>query len=208
MVFGGNRSCKPDGRNERSPLATDLARHVKELASGLEANGTHTATLTSCFTGPDEALVSHDMSFDLRNETPERLVDRAVESVNPDSRLILIGHSWGGWTAMTVAERIARKSPRSEGVIDGLVTIDPISRRNCNYSTWNNCLTAPSDFTDERREFLRESSRHWANFFQRKTIWLHSSRIPEAHVNKELEATHFDIDVQDTLWRHVESLVR
>gem|GEM_PF-844146 len=207
MVFGGNRSCKPDGHNELSPLTTDLARNITGIIDSVRASGKDLEIMLACFTGPGEVLLSYNFSHELETETPEGLVARAVKYSDPDSRLILIGHSYGGWTAMTVAEQVARKSTRSESVVAGLVTIDPISRKNCTYTSWNNCVTAPADFTEERLEFLRYASKYWANFFQRKTPWLHSSRISQAHFNKELDATHFNIDMHQHLWRHVELLL-
>ncbi len=127
-----------------------------------------------------------------------------VLSDQSDISIHLVGHSYGGWTAMKIAKELELKNRFS---IKNLVTIDPISRSECTPkkfteglpdveikriiekmlsgytltaedtpTTNKGCLRAPSDLGDAIAILARTS--RWTNFYQENYPFLHSSSIP------------------------------
>ena len=204
LAFGGNRSCKPGGDSLPSPLATDMARRLIGMVHLVRSVGRPVEVLTSCFTDPDRVLVSRNLSSTSEDLDFETLVEQSVSSSDENHSLFIIGHSYGGWIAMRTAERIAAQS----GKIAGLVTIDPISRRECTYTNWDNCLSAPRDLSQKSLETIAANSGNWTNFYQTRTSYLHSSTIAQAHTNTQIDVDHFQIENHETIWRHLDRIMQ
>lgn len=203
MLFGGNRSCKPGLDAAPSPLHMDMARRAIGLINQFRSRGGTVDVLTSCFTSPDKVLVSRNFSPKFEAIDPENLLNEAHSTADINHRIFVIGHSYGGWVAMKMAEDLNAQA----GQLAGLVTIDPISRKDCTYTNWTNCLGAPRDFGDDALRGIKEKTAHWANFYQTTTPFLHSSEIAQADVNTKLDATHFTIDSNEAVWRHLDRML-
>ncbi len=203
LLLGGNRSCKSSTDSIPSPVTMDMAPRAIGLINRFRSDGGAAEVLTSCFLDPDNILVSRNFSSRFDTLDPEALVDESVAGIQANQRVFIIGHSYGGWIAMKIAERFSTGS----GQLAGLITIDAISRTGCTYSNWSNCVTAPKDFSPASLDGVRANTRHWANFYQTTTPYLHSSSIAQADLNLELQASHFTIDTNEAVWRHADRML-
>ena len=118
-------------------------------------------------------------------------------------KVSLIGHSYGGWTAMKVAQNLTPKA-----TLNTLVTIDAISRKNCHPrefvkalekgQPFSGCAEAPSDFnTQEIEAIAKRANGSWYNYYQTSAVMLHSSAFNSAAVkNEEVKYTPKDPKVE------------
>jgi hypothetical protein len=203
IVFGGNRSCKPDRNDRRTPLLMDMAAKIVDVLAKLRSAGRQTDVLASCFLDYDKLRFTRDVEAGENGRDEdigvEELIARTGESATGQSRLFLLGHSYGGWMAMKLAKDLAGRVE-----IDGLITVDPISRLRCTYTTWDDCFSAPTDIVPEERQRIKTGTKQWLNFYQTQTPYLHSGTIDEADENQELESTHFRIDTHEEVWTRLE----
>ncbi len=114
---------------------------------------------------------------------------KEVESDGSSVRIYFIGHSYGGFTSIQLADYFAER-------VVGLATIDAVSMLDCQakdmatkiYSTLNKklpgCLHAPSDpFSTKSiariQNTIKDSNHNkwWFNAYQTTFPWLHSSYI-------------------------------
>lgn len=203
LLFGGNRSCKSSTDSIPSPVTMDMAPRAIGLINRFRSDGRTAEVLTSCFIDPDKILMSRNFSPRFDTVDSEALIEQAMAGLDANQRVFVIGHSYGGWIAMKIAERFTSQS----GQLAGLITIDAISRKGCTYSNWSNCLAAPQDFSKESLDEVKTNTRHWANFYQTTTPYLHSGSIAQADVNLELQASHFTIDTNEAVWRHADRML-
>lgn len=177
--FGGYTSCAangntPDPKEQRLADAFDAA-----LAAVEETSDKETVTIRSCFTadaGKVHLVTSVEpdktRSIDLANLAKE--LGSFLSSKVPGGRLRLVGHSYGGWTVMSLAKDL----PASV-TIDTLVTIDPISTRDCTpldfLSGGAGCKRAPSDFGVDGLAAIKKRVGPWVNFYQTSDTVLFSS---------------------------------
>ena len=134
------------------------------------------------------------------------------------TKVILVGHSYGGWLAMHAAFQLT-----FEYQIDGLITIDPISPNDCgpgdisgNYlqSTLGvnghtvGCTNYPSKMKFYFKQIL-SGTKYWVNIYQTDYQVLHSSRIFEADLNVKVHfpknsywnyEPHKEIDNDSRTW--------
>lgn len=187
-IHGGNGSCRLGVDHQRAyPNALDLAKN-------LEAKGHRVTLNATCY-----QRVSYNVNFkNARNE--DVVLDRVayaeyfneiINRENPD-KLILIGHSYGGWLSLFLAERLPK-----DRKIDILITIDPISQIYCtipellsrypmHYTLETpkpGCQQAPADFGPERLRRIASRSGLWRHYFQNRTKPLRSGPISEATSN-------------------------
>ena len=115
----------------------------------------------------------------------------------PNPEVSIIGHSYGGWTAMKLMLAL---DPSIK--VHRLITLDPISRDNCSLqqfaknaeaiidnasSNSRGCSIAPEDFTATELAAIAAKTEKWVNYYQTTGIFLHSSAItgPAAVTNVE-----------------------
>ena len=120
-------------------------------------------------------------------------------------RIIILGHSYGGWKSMKMAS-----SPQllnyTRAPIE-LVTVDPISKINCTNPLMPGCRQAPSDFTDVEFATLNQRTR-WMNAVQEPGVILGSDSMPAAHVNlKFTGVNHFTIVSDQRLWEAITNFI-
>ncbi len=196
VILGGNTSCKQDADGVGSPLAMDMHTPFENLRKDLEESGLYAVDyFLSCHNS--DAAVHFSAS-----DAPGRLfstdftgaqakIDELFET-GAAHRLIMAGHSYGGWLAMKSALVLKEK-------LATLITIDPISRQ-CTILSPGNCTQAPKDVTHEQRLTIKGNAGRWLNFWQDQTSYLHSSVIPEADDNFEELVGHTAMDTQADVW--------
>ena len=205
VVMGGNTSCGQDAEGAQSPLLMSMHAPFENMRKNLEESGLFTVDyLLSCHT--TDAVVHFTAS-----DAPGRLfatdfagVQQKIDDLYDGGgahRLILAGHSYGGWLAMKTASVLHEK-------IATLVTIDPISRKTCSIFTPGGCTQAPTDIVHTEREAIKANAGHWLNFWQKRTFYLHASVIPEADENVEEQAEHTQIDSIPDVWEKLAHAVK
>lgn len=205
-VFGGNASCKPDQNGQRSPLGMDMYRPFVALSDRLTTdNGWHLSWILTCHNS--DASVHYVTSDDpeAMRTMPIPEVAPFVESfttANSPGHVFIGGHSYGGWLALKVALALP-----DDLNIEGLFSIDAISRKNCTFANPAECTQAPTDITRDQRRTLSDRTAHWINFFENQTFYLHSSPISEADENLKVATSHTGIDTHANVWTKVTNVV-
>lgn len=201
VLLGGNASCIEDADGQPSPEWMDMQGPFRDLAkhaSDNQGRGPRRVSMLSTCHQLDSLL--HWTTSD-RHDDPSiadlQRTGEIIESfrVSTQSRhVILIGHSYGGWLAMKLASAAEIMG------LEGLFTIDPISRVHCSVSRPLGCTAAPQDFDSDARDRIAQVSGRWINFWQNRTLYLHSSIIPEANANQQIDAGHTAIDNHAAVW--------
>ncbi len=176
--FGGFTSCQfnagaPDPKNQG--LADAFER---SLAAVDEAIDREPFTIRSCFTA-DPTRVHYVTSAEPNNVKSVGLGDLAKEvgallsTKTPGARVRLVGHSYGGWTVLSLAKDLDPKL-----TVDALVTIDPISVRECNAGVLaaggDGCRRAPTDFGADGLAAIKKRVGNWTNIYQTSDTLLNS----------------------------------
>lgn len=176
--FGGFTSCQvnggvPDPKNQG--LADAFER---SLAAVEEATDREPFTIRSCFTA-DPTRVHYVTSAEPQNVKSVVLGDLAKElgalltTKAQGARVRLVGHSYGGWTVLSLAKDLDPKL-----TVDALVTIDPISVRECNAvilaAGGDGCRRAPTDFGVDGLAAIKKRVGNWTNIYQTSDTLLNS----------------------------------
>lgn len=197
-IMGGNTSCSTDDDGNSSPQWMGMTAPFNNLRKKLEESGQYTVSyFLSChnsdaavhYAASDDPTSIHDTDF---TGTKEK-IDQLYESTGAQ-RLIVAGHSYGGWLAMMLGASFSER-------LSALITIDPISRVTCSFMTPAGCLQAPTDISHSKRLDIKGNADVWINFWQDRTFYLHSSTMNEADFNYQEQAEHTDIDSHDDVWQ-------
>lgn len=208
-IMGGNSSCRNDGvGNTRSPIGNGVYNNFHRLLADINADGRFAVKWTvSCHpnNNPNVYYVTSETGTQVQQTSIEAFVQQITTdpAVDPRDAVFFAGHSYGGWLAMKAA-----MAATEERQFAGVYTIDPISRVHCTFSNPVGCTSAPRDFTNEHRAFIRDHSDHWANFYQTRTFYLHSAPMEEADENLKLDTTHTDIDAHPVVWERIKDRVK
>ena len=179
--FGGFTSCASDGETP-DPKEQNLAEAFDEaLAAAAGASEKDPVTIRSCFTSdPSQVHIVTSVdpdkvkSVSLSNLAKE--IDAFLTSKAPGGKLRLVGHSYGGWTVLSLARTLDPKIN-----VDALVTIDPISVRDCNVPSFfaggAGCRRAPTDFGDDGVAAIKKRVGNWVNFYQTSDTALYSGAM-------------------------------
>ncbi len=199
VVFGGNSSCKPDEDGVRSPRGMDMYEPFRLLSEKLtNDNGWNVTWLLTCHNS-DAAVkwVSSDAPNQMQSMTIAQVAPKIQDlvAVNAPGHVYLAGHSYGGWLALKAGLAL----PEDVNV-EGLFSIDPISRPNCTFANPAQCTQFPSDVTPAERLILKERTDTWVNFYETQTSFLHSSPTAEADENLQVATTHTGIDSHTNVW--------
>ena len=124
----------------------------------------------------------------------------------------VIGHSYGGWTAMHSVLKISEP-------VQSLTTIDPISAVKCTpvaaRSGSEECKKFPSDLSEEMLKSVHEKTAFWTHYWQTLsngehfgTLGLHSGSTRLNGVNEqELPLNHLQIDTFQPIWDEVKETI-
>jgi hypothetical protein len=117
-----------------------------------------------------------------------------------------------------------------EGLVDNLITIDPISVQNCSSSSWiasttgsalgigpsEGCTNAPQDLAPQYGS-LQARVQYWLNAWQDEFRILHSSNIAAAHENLyltfsewswHLMGAHYQAQTSEKVWSRASQLFK
>jgi hypothetical protein len=200
VVVGGNGTCL--SRRMSSTVDGLISSEIFELFN-------ENFLLNGLVTPADDVIYacyewqSADLQFyDLRLRAPmaplheTQLLDVVLSRASTFRQVVVIGHSAGGWLAMKVA---ASPALAAMPVKITLVTIDPVSRINCQRLRDDGCREAPTDFSPMEMAQL-DIRTEWFNAWQRPGILLGSAPIPPADVNVEFNSTHPRIVKEPAVW--------
>jgi pimeloyl-ACP methyl ester carboxylesterase len=214
----GYNSCGPQGDPATGVIESS---QVASLVADYQARyHTPLVYVESCYNGYSSSSIDFRTNVDdsVRStgwQDGDALVEALRGLGKGGARLVLVGHSYGGWTAMRVAAKLA-----AEGRAVDLVTIDPISPARCTQidflrgalatSGSQGCTTGPKDADDA---LLSHRLASWRNFYQTSDPLVHSASIPGAQ-NTLIEIppgtqarAHDAIPHDDRPWTAVRSLL-
>ena len=196
VVHGGFFSCKLPWS---TPLGSQTYTHAKPMIDAAQSwSGSPVAFVVTCFgSGHDTAWVQTDLnptSTGVPAGTIPDLVADRVAQVGEGAEVVLIGHSWGGWLAMSDALKLPESAH-----LRYLATLDPISWQTCPPSTLitsvlggtpsgapeEPCTTAPEDLAPDYAA-IRERAAYWGQYYQDQFSYLHSTAIDAADVSRHL----------------------
>lgn len=206
VVFGGNSSCKPDADGLVSPRGMDMFDPFRRLSDQLtNDNGWAVTWLLTCHNA-DAAVkwMSSDAPARMQSMTIAQVAPKIQELVaaNEPGHVYLAGHSYGGWLALKTGIALAE-----DVRIEGLFSIDAISRPNCTFANPAECTQFPSDVTREHRRALAERTDTWVNYYETQTSFLHSSPAEEADDNVLVPTSHTGIDTHANVWTSLTSRI-
>lgn len=225
ITMGGYFSCgqNPQDLSDWSPLYYETAagpilgitiRLRERLQKKFENN---IGLVISCY-NPDPGPIYYTSNLSGQNTLSRSSVDEMLQRIFldlsrlPNPVLAVVGHSYGGWTAMYFMQQLAKTYP-----VRYLATIDPISRRNCtpdvlatdayNQKHDGECQKAPGDFDKSNLdEILGKAQNNWHNYYQSTTKYLHSGPMYDSQnliMNREIRYP----DHPDTLGGHLRFLI-
>jgi len=210
VVMGGRTSC-----GSKQPPAAGIGMHrpfqkmVGELKK--ENPNANIDYLVSCLNSspPPSAKAPYITSEDPKksHEGNANVLESEISRLAAkydDTEIFMVGHSYGGWLAMYLAER----TPLKNG-IRAFFTVDAISTL-CGPMEYvfgsDYCHQAPRDRDNTA---IVKNSRRWVNFYQDDDGMLHSSDIPEATNHRiDFRGAHTQIDNDPRTWEIIKSEVR
>lgn len=201
--MGGNASCNAEDSPEGMGMFDSFIALRDQLATDTDQTIPYFVT---CYNSGASKLfyqISQEEGL-TRTGTMEKVIQDLLSLIDKttDVRVILTGHSYGGWLALKTTLALAEKGVHNFG----LFTVDAISRLNCTWENPANCTSAPNDITSAEYDKIAITSEHWANFYQTQTFFLHSSAISQAGQNTKIATTHSQIDSHTTVWNHIQEI--
>ncbi len=226
VIMGGFNSCGFQAiKNEAgettgtrvTPVLSDMhAKLFEEQAEG-QVSISQNPYIVSCHDmggniyyvssdDPNNVIELKKPPLENREDSFKDAIERMYNNKKEDGvhKVNLVGHSHGGWLAMTMAEGLDESIP-----INNLYTIDPISKVHCGISDYGifgasspDCLRYPRDFTAQRIQGLKDKVKTWKNYWQDEDDKLHSSAIPGVE-NIQMRLSHTGIDNSDYIWNGI-----
>jgi pimeloyl-ACP methyl ester carboxylesterase len=207
IVMGGRTSC---GSGSPAAQGTAMNRPFQAMLGHLKNRFRQRkfSYLVSCLDteappgGQARFFTSDQPNFEERGNADELV--RQTELFTPSRAVFVIGHSYGGFLAMYVAQNLRIDRP-----LDGLFTVDPISP-NCGPGGVvfgsQACHSAPSEMDND---LIRRQTKRWINYFQDQDTWINSSAISEAeNLHIQYRGPHNRIDLDRRTWESIEAAVR
>lgn len=205
VVMAGNGSCRTTSVSKDFPGLWDNSffRSFDKAVLPTGMINETTEVLFFCY-----ETFSEDMYFYSSRETnlPMRQLNHSQVGsiVGERSRLYsnttVLGYSYGGWRALKLASQLA-----GENAVQGtltLVTVDPISKKECTHAFSRACRNAPMDISEWESNVLATKVR-WLNQYQNAVFGIGSGFIPEAKKNTEYRSMHLLIDEDAYVWKEI-----
>lgn len=203
VVIGGRDSCGGSG-----PNGIGMAGPFESLRQKLKGGGPEVHYVMVCLTTspPPDGQLQYVLSDEstatkqgtgatLMNEIERMSLEKSVEAV------FVVGHSYGGWLSMYMAERLRQKGSLL------LFTVDPISTQCGPFEVVTGskkCKQAPTDRDNAK---IKAASRRWVNFYQNQDSWIQSGPVTEAenhHIT--YRGPHSNIDGDARTWKEIEAV--
>lgn len=205
ISMSGFATCKASDRHEGEvgPLGSKMMPNIIDLSEFIEQrSGVEPTIMASCFTSERQLVTTSSAeSWTLETPSDEDYISKLHNKMEEFTDVYVIGHSYGGWLSMKMIE-LWQGSPT---LIKYLYTIDPISKRLCFFDNPKDCVSAPKDIGAEARQHIKDNTELWVNPWQQKTIFLHSSAIPQADENPRFDISHWEIDNVSDIWNGLKS---
>jgi hypothetical protein len=198
LVLGGYTSCD----DPKTPLDQAMTEIGGFLNANVKAETDETKLLfMSCY-GVDPNQINFSWDHDPKQgfarsiEEMAKFINTSLKS--PKSvRIGLVGHSYGGWTAMKLAPLLDPKFK-----LEVMVTLDPISKVECTPQGFIDvlvsgapqpgCLRAPRDISQAVIDKIKPE-KPWVNYYQTDFNLLHSSPINQVkNVKKSYTGPGFE----------------
>lgn len=214
VLLGGYNSCNVTTRSDVPPLGIKMQPSFQKLIKGVKTSfpKMKIMTLAGCLdtSAPPEGegmYVVSDFPTSLKYGDSHHVLHRIEDllKANPGMVVYLIGHSYGGWMSMYLAQELGGKVD-----LRAIFTLDPIGPACGAFGVVFGdaaCHSAPDD-RDNRA--IKKRAGAWVNFFQNEDSWLSSSEITEAenhHITFEWGA-HSDISQVTSLWKRIDQVVK
>ncbi len=205
VLAAGYQSCGTDSLGQSdSPFGSRLYQSWNGMALPSVGPQMQPTVLALCYGMNSEvrfgfAHAAHGIQA-VPQEAATELLSRYAQGAN---RIVIIGHSYGGWLAMHMARALSLS--RLHTAI--LVTVDPISPTQCSLTNFSGCKASPTDPSPGERLRMRPYIGRWLNAFQQQSAWLSSGPVAEADQNIQLYSDH-RASVSDTsLWQQIVQLL-
>ena len=208
LVMGGRTSCGSAPAPVNQALYTPFMTMLKTLKTEFREQKFH--YIITCLnasappSGQTQYITSEDPSNVQTGDSDEVLAeaDKALLTYG-NASVFVIGHSYGGWMAMYVGDKLGK------GQLDGLFTVDPIGPK-CGPSGVifgsSACHSAPDDLDNAA---IKNHTKRWVNFYQDQDTWLNSSAIADAeNVHIQYRGPHTEIDKDPRTWSGINDAVK
>lgn len=208
VVLGGNGSCTASTISKVIPGLIE-ARIFKSFVDSIVTSGFVSQTdqvIFGCYEWMSDQMNFYELRGEQRmqplHETQlDALVLSRAQSVR---KIIIIGHSYGGWRAMKLASSPYLLNNTRVPMI--LVTFDPISKVLCQRIRETGCREAPADLSPPELYQLNTRTR-WLNTYQEQGLLLGSGPIGAAHFNIKANSDHLDIQTNQEVWQSVKGFI-
>lgn len=208
IVLGGYWSCGSETMSKNkadwSPkeshgagasMYTIITRQNQAIKNALKGDF---GVVMSCYYPEIEITgINYINNLDGNNSIARTDLNEMFQSINSsleklkNPKVTIVGHSYGGWTAMKLVQNLNPKA-----TLNTLVTIDPISRENCRPRALienltlegpgvRGCNEAPSDFDGKAIDMIARRAGSWYNYYQTSAVKLHSSTFSSSLVKNE-----------------------
>lgn len=178
LISGGYVSCRTSWNDPTSAPVFQAA--VLRLAPK--------SFVAACYRNDSTVLAFRsDLTDEMTVGGVEALTDAVrsrMAAAEPGSKLVVIGHSYGGWAVIKAAAALA-----GEMDVAYLATIDPVSTSACPPAAYleadepfGPCTVAPAELAADFVK-LREAGVVWVQFYQDRYAFIRSTPIAEATQN-------------------------
>jgi hypothetical protein len=204
FLLGGRDSCKyVNESDELSPLGSGLYESFKILMDRMASDGLQKPEyFAAChYNGSEDMAFVSSWDQEVQYDRSEDEVRRAIlkkRSEIQQSQAIIVGHSFGGWIAMSLVSELTQSKAMGQ-----LYTLDPISKIECSFFSPDGCNSAPGDFQQTDRQKMTRNSTQWQNYYQEQSFFIHSSSIEEADRNFYVDLDHTDMDQDSEAWEAI-----
>ncbi len=210
LYYHAVRTCVPSElNNESTPFRCPPPSLEETAIEGGKRQGLRMSWVASCY-GMDANTVHY-----VDSESPEKNINVGTRAAlwqhiaklaRDADRVLVLGHSYGGWTAMQLL-----LSGVQLNKVKALATVDPISVVDCTPGAYMKsspgCQKFPADITAEQRRAVAKIAGNWRNFWQDVTKGgflsspLHSGPAQVAGVEDvKLQLNHTQIDDARDVW--------
>ncbi len=221
IYFGGFLGCTNMFAEDATPIDSKI--DILQKSTNIHTTTSHhreQILYMTCYTpDPDSIRVVEGRSPTKPYKTTIAEFAKQIEALRTSTdvaTIAVIGHSYGGWSAIKFVSLLSDKWNFS-----GLITIDPISRVNCAPNDFINhvlnsptkgCIESPKDFDSQTLQRIAAGTKKWQNFYQTQDPVLRASSIDVAEnivvkVDGDAGKAHTGILQMDELLAGVRALV-
>ena len=215
ITLGGWNTCRAGSEFSGNPIDGKVWDIAKNFQSQVELHyGKNAQWMILCYSYYKQSVagkgrfLSHKNPDSYQRASPSETVSfiRQVVKEHPNTDVYIVGFSYGGWLALTIAEELGGTMN-----IPLLATLDPISQSNCNMvkfiTNWfsggyEGCQGFPTDFEELALQKISETTGAWFNYYQLDYSQLHSGESEYADVNRQVFTTYSSNYAHNVVMNH------